>query len=170
MLPRIGIVLVLLQLSAAGVGAEDRGVELVEQTTWVKSLEALRQACGRIDPIRACTQVSAELIAGPCTAESGDWRLGSPLIRIVTVRILVGPSREPFNEGTVQHEAGHVADFREALAAYLEGLRNRSFESEEKCRTAGEAEKAGFNARIKRVTAASNRKRHANRTAAGKTR
>ncbi len=170
MLRRIAIPLMLLQLASPGARAGDAGaagaLEIVEETRWVRSGDALRKACGRTDDIRACTQLAAELKAGPCSGTSKSWRLHDPKVRVVAVRILVGPSREPFNDLTVQHEANHVSDFRKGLAGYLEELSNREFASERACIAAGESAMKGFDARMRQIAAASNRKLHAQRPAA----
>lgn len=166
MLRRIAIPLMLLQLLPAGARAGDverKGrLDLVQETVWVRSPEALRKACGRTG-IRACTELSAELTPGPCEATESGWRLQEPAVRLVARRILVGPSREPFDDLTVQHEANHIADFRNRLVADLDTLAKRAFESERACVAARERAKERFNARMKEIEAASNRRLHARR-------
>lgn len=165
MLRCVPILLMLLQLAPARAGDDsgDLQLELVEQTVWVKSPQALREQCGRTDPIRGCTRLSASLIPGPCTALPAKWNLSAPRVHVVAIRVLVGPSRDSFDDGTVRHENHHLIDFKEQLDAYLQELRSRGFASERLCRAAADAEMAEFDAQMKKFAGVSNRRRHRTR-------
>lgn len=143
--------MLMLVSSADASDDAERGLVVQVVVTVALPLPVMLERCGGGE-IEGCTRFTIIHLDWTCSQDALGWSVsGHGFTRALVY--LIRPA-------VLGHEHVHINDIRDGANDYLQELAALRFDSQARCRSAGLTAAVGFEAHVRRLAAASMKKRH----------